>query len=118
VKAFERARRLSPFDSFGAYFSFGIGIAVFEEGRYEEAVEWADRALGEQAMFVGPLRFKVALCGLLGRREERCELLKRLLKFQPGLTVASFKAFYSRLFMPEIVALHVEGLRKAGLPEK
>src|SRR5207237_4168964 len=30
VKAFERARRLSPFDPFGAYFSFGIGIAVFE----------------------------------------------------------------------------------------
>lgn len=117
VEAFERAKRLSPFDPFGAYFSFGTGIAVFQEGRYEEALEWADRALKEEGLFVGPLRFKVTLCGLLGRREEGRELLKRLLEFHPGLTVASFETFYSRLFMPEIVALHVDGLRKAGLPE-
>jgi len=117
VEAFERARRLSPFDPFGAYFSFGIGIAVFQEGRFEEALEWADRALREEGLFVGPLRFKVTLFGLMGRREEGRELLKRLLEFHPGLTVASFKAFYSRLFTPEVVALHVEGLRKAGLPE-
>src|SRR5437588_1706024 len=62
-------------------------------------------------------RFKVTLFGLMGRREEGRELLKRLLEFHPGLTVASFKAFYSRLFTPEVVAVHVEGLRKAGLPE-
>jgi TolB-like protein/tetratricopeptide (TPR) repeat protein len=117
VEAFDRARRLSPFDPFSAYFSFGIGIAVFQEGRYEEALEWANRAVRDEGMFVGPLRFKVTLCGLLGRREEGRELLKRLLEFHPGLTVASFEAFYSRLFMPEIVALHVDGLRKAGLPE-
>ena len=117
VEAFDRARRLSPFDPFGAYFSFGIGIAVFGEGRYEEALEWADRALREEGTFVGPLRFKVTLCGLLGRREEGRELLKRLLEFDPALTVARFEAFYSRLFQPQIVALHVDGLRKAGLPE-
>jgi TolB-like protein len=61
VEAFERGRRLNPLGPFAAYFSFGMAVAAFEEGRYEEAFAWADRALGEETIFLGPLRLKVTL---------------------------------------------------------
>jgi len=117
AEAFERARRLNPFGPFGAYFSFGMGVAAFEEGRYEAALEWADRALGEEGTFVGPLLLKLTLCGLLGKPGEAHHSLGRLVELDSGFTVTSFERFYSRLFVPEIVALRVEGLRQAGLPE-
>jgi hypothetical protein len=36
----------------------------------------------------------------------------------PGLTIACFKALWSRAFSPQRTAIFVDGLRKAGLPEE
>jgi hypothetical protein len=53
----------------------------------------------------------------LGDIDEAHEWLKRLLEFQPGLTIAGCKAFWAAMsFPPEIADLYVEGFRKAGLP--
>jgi len=52
----------------------------------------------------------------LGRIEEARYWLERLLVCQPGLTIAKYKA-YASFFQPEVFAVFVEGLRKAGLPE-
>jgi hypothetical protein len=43
--------------------------------------------------------------------------LSRVLEIEPGLTIARFKASLTH-FPPERLALNVEGLRKAGLPEE
>jgi hypothetical protein len=43
--------------------------------------------------------------------------LSRVLEIEPGLTIARFKASLTH-FPPELLALHVEGLRKAVLPEE
>jgi adenylate cyclase len=116
--AFQRAMRLSPLDPLGYQSAWGLGLAALEEGQYEEAIEWLDRSLREQPTFLAALRGKVVACGLLGRSEEGREALMRLLELHPGYTVARFTAYGSRFLAPEVVALIVDGLRKAGLPEE
>jgi hypothetical protein len=42
-----------------------------------------------------------------------------VLELQPALTISGYKAYAARfLSPPEILAIFVEGLRKAGLPEE
>jgi len=48
VDAFQRAMRLSPFDPLGYFFAGGLAGAAVEEGRYEDAIASADRALQEE----------------------------------------------------------------------
>jgi adenylate cyclase len=111
--------RLSPLDPVGCMFSAGRAFAHFVARRYAEAVEWADRCLREQPRFSSTIRVRVASCAHLGDIDEAHEWLKRLLEFQPGLTIAGCKAFWAAMsFPPEIVDLYVEGFRKAGLPEE
>jgi len=118
IEAFQRAIRLSPLDPLGYMFLGGLAFAHFVARRFEEAVEWADRCLRDQPRFSSILRVKIASHSHLGQVEEAREWLPRLLQLQPGLTIARCQAFYAAMLMPaEIVRLHVEGLRKAGLPE-
>jgi hypothetical protein len=44
--------------------------------------------------------------------------LEQLLELQPGLTIAQYNIMYGTVFSPQILAVYVEGLRKAGLPEE
>jgi len=118
ILAFERAIRLSPLDPFGYGFTAGLAFAHFAARRYEAAIGWADRALGEQPRFPPAVRLKVALCGYLGRLEEGHRWLKRMLELDPGLTIASFQSSIEPYLPPDIRTNYIEGLRKAGLPEE
>jgi adenylate cyclase len=117
IEAFERAIRLSPLDPLGYLFAAGLAFAHAVAHRYEEAIEWADRALQEQPRFVIPVRLKTALCAYLDRIPEAREWLGRLLELQPGLTIAKYEASAKVWFSPEFLAWYLAGLRKAGLPE-
>jgi adenylate cyclase len=117
IEAFERAIRLSPLDPLGWGFTSGIAYAHAVARRYEEAIEWADRSLREQPRDGAMIRTKVVLYAQLGRIEEARYWLERLLAQQPGLTIAKYKA-YALFFQPEVLAVFIEGLRKAGLPEE
>ena len=117
IEAFERAIRLSPFDPWGArVFTAGLAVAHQAAGRYEEAIEWADRSLAVTPDYRPTLRVKVVSLAQLGRIEEARDWLSRMLELEPGLTIAGFKAGRKDL-PPELLAQRVEGLRKAGLPE-
>jgi TolB-like protein/class 3 adenylate cyclase len=119
IEALQRAMRLSPLDPLGPGFKSALAGAHFVVGRYEEAVEWADRALHERPDFDPAIGVKVVSCAHLGRIDEAREWLSRRLELQPGLTIAEWKTRVAvRFASPEILALYVEGLRKAGLPEK
>ena len=48
IEAFERAMRLSPLDRHRRNFTNGIAHAHLTAGRYEEAVDWAERTLREE----------------------------------------------------------------------
>jgi adenylate cyclase len=117
IEALQRAMRLSPRDPQRWMFEGGLALAHLIAGRYGEAIEWADRALQENTRAAAVLRIKAAACGLLGRIEEGRECVRRLRELVPGSTVARAKIF-TQLVAPEVRALYLDGLRKAGLPEE
>jgi hypothetical protein len=44
--------------------------------------------------------------------------LSLLIGSQPGFTIARYRAIWSHAFSPELMAISLTGLRKAGLPEE
>jgi hypothetical protein len=64
------------------------------------------------------LRIKVVACAQIDHISEARAALHQLLQVQRGLTVSGFRAYARSNFAPEILAIYVDGLRKAGLPEE
>jgi adenylate cyclase len=118
VDALRRAIRLSPFDPLGWRFASGLAIAQMMAGQYKEAMHWADRSLQEMPRYTAGIRVKVVLCAYLGHIDEARHWLGRLLELQPGLTIAEMNAYAAKFLAPEPLEIYIEGLRKAGLPER
>jgi adenylate cyclase len=59
IEAIERARRLSPFDPYAFFCAFQIAVAHLAARRFEQVIEWSDRALHDQPRLVSAMRFKV-----------------------------------------------------------
>jgi adenylate cyclase len=117
IEALQRAMRLSPLDPQRYQFYGGLALAHLVAGRYEEALEWADRALHENPRMAAVVGYKAAACSHLGRVEDGRECVRRWHELVPGITVASVKRALEGLIPPEVLAILVEGYRKAGLPE-
>jgi adenylate cyclase len=115
--ALRHAIRLSPRDPLGWAFKSHLAFAHLVAKRYDEAMDWADLCLHEQPRFCPAIRIKVVSCVHLGCIEGARNWLERLLELQPGLTIKKYKAFVSVSFHPDVLAIFVDGLRKAGLPE-
>jgi TolB-like protein/class 3 adenylate cyclase len=116
IEAIERARRLSPFDPYTFRNAYNLAIAHLAARRFEQAIEWADRALHDQPRTVTAMRVKVAALAHLGQLDEARAELSLMLAIDPTLTIAGFlgSAHYQA---PEVLELYVTGLRLAGLPE-
>jgi TolB-like protein/class 3 adenylate cyclase len=116
IEAIERARRLSPFDPYTFRNAYNLAIAHLAARRFEQAIEWADRALHDQPRTVTAMRVKVAALAHLGQLDKARAELSRMLAIDPKLTIAGFlgSAHYQA---PEVLELYVTGLRLAGLPE-
>jgi adenylate cyclase len=117
IEALERARRLSPFDPYIFFCAAATAIAHLAARRFEQAIEWADRALHDQPRHVPAMRVKVIALAHLGRLDEARAELGRVLAIDPKLTIAGFRE-YAHFATPEVLELYVAGLRLAGLPEK
>jgi adenylate cyclase len=118
MEAFDRAMRLSPLDPRGYHIKAGQAFARMIVGRYAEAIEWADRSLSEQPRYNAAIRAKIVALAQLGRVAEAHTLLARLIELQPGLTIAGFRIYAASNFPPELLAIYIDGLRQAGLPEE
>jgi TolB-like protein/class 3 adenylate cyclase/Flp pilus assembly protein TadD len=118
VDAFNRAIRLSPLDPLGGYFSNGLAIAHLASGRYEEALEWAERALHEFPEYPQAIRSKIVACVQLGRMAEARKATERMLELYPASTIAKWRERVIGYVLPEVLAVYVDSLRKAGMPEE
>ena len=107
---------MSPFDPYTSFYAGSTAVAHFAARRFEQAIEWADRALHDQPRMVGAMRVKVAANAHLGHLDEARAELARVLAIDPKLTIAGFRE-YAHFAAPEILELLVTGLRLAGLPE-
>ena len=114
IEALERARRLSPFDPL----AHRIALAHLVARRFEQAIEWADRALHDQPRMVVAMLLKVVANAHLGHLDEARAELSRMLAIDPKLTIAEILRRYADFTAPEVLELYVTGLRLAGLPEK
>jgi adenylate cyclase len=117
MESFERAIRLSPLDPLGGYFSAGLAMVSVALGRYEEAVEWADRALHEFPSYLFAIRSKVIAFAQLGLIDEARDELKRLIAMDPALTLAKWQATSGQLMPAKLRATAIDSFRKAGMPE-
>jgi hypothetical protein len=110
--------RLSPLDRHRRNFTTGIARTHLVAGRYGEAVEWAELTLREEPDYRGALVTKTIACAHLNRTEEAGTALRQLLDAQPGLTIARYRGIWMRALCPELLAISLDGLRKAGMPEE
>jgi tetratricopeptide (TPR) repeat protein len=117
IEHLERAGRLSPLDRQEWFRCLLVAQAHFYAERYAEALAWANKALHDVPRYVPVLNVKAAACGLLGRIDEARACVAQLLALNPTMTCAGMRPYYRAFIQPACLERHVDGLRKAGLPE-
>jgi adenylate cyclase len=104
---------MSPVDPL-LYQTFGgIGSALIELGRFDEAIVAGKKAQRQNHSFMVAYRCLASAFAHLGRDAEARQAAARLLEVDPAFTISARMGRVRRSHMK----LLIEGLRKAGLPE-
>jgi adenylate cyclase len=113
IRSFERSIRLSPLDPALHDSLAGIGQALIELRRFDEAVAVSKKALRQNQSYSATYRGLASALAHLGRDAEAREAAARLLEVDPTFTISGWIARGGQ----SNSHLLIEGLRKAGLPE-
>jgi adenylate cyclase len=113
IRSFERGIRLSPLDPMHYITLSGMGLALIELRRFDEAVAIAKKALRQNPSYSPNSRGLAAALAHLGRDAEAREAAARLLEVDSTFTITAWTARGGQ----SNSKLLIEGLRKAGLPE-
>ena len=116
IEHFLQSIRLSPLDPHLNTLQTGIAFGHLLAGRYDEASEWAGKAVAALSSFLPAVRIAAASNALGGRMEAAHAAMARLRELDPAMRVANVKC-YVPLRRPQDIARLEEGLRLAGLPE-
>lgn len=112
-----QAIRLSPRDPAMFAFCEALALAHLTLGRDEEGLRWAEAAIRENSGLPG-LRYKLALCGHLGRFAEARECCRRIGEVHAQPTIAGLLGTMPKGLASEVASRFVEGLQKADIPEE
>ncbi len=112
----DEAIRLSPNDPIVWAFMASRSMALSLLERYEEALDWANRALQQPNAAMHARLAALVPLGHLGRKVEAVLPLAWLHRNRPGISV-SFVRENLRITDPACRARYEAGLVKAGLPE-
>ena len=104
---------MSPVDPVLHTVFTGIGMALIELGRFDEAVDAGKKAERQNPYYSPAYRCLASAFAHLGRDAEAREAAARLLERDPKFTISSWIARGGQ----SNAKLLIEGLRKAGLPE-
>ena len=116
ISQFQAGWRLNPKDPRTHHPQVGIASALFFRRQFEETIYWARRGMAETTAVAVPRRFIAAALGQLNRTSEARAEIDELLKAQPNSCLErSRKSSYRHKWMLD---LYIDGLRKAGLPER
>ncbi|MHC2332951.1 adenylate/guanylate cyclase domain-containing protein [Bradyrhizobium sp. USDA 4454] len=113
VYGFERALRMSPVDPMLHQTLVGMGFALIELGRFEEAIAAARKALRWNSSYSVAYRCLASACAHIDRDAEAREAVACLLELDRTFTLS---ALIARGGVSKL-KLYIEGLRKAGVPE-
>jgi TolB-like protein len=116
IEHLKRAMRLSPLDPLMHLAHSATAFGYFLLGNVDEASAWAERALHLRSKWPPALRVLAMSNALAGREPAAREAVARLRLVQPQLRVSNI---HEQIFLhrPEHMAMYVEAMRKAGLPE-
>ena len=118
VAQFDRAVKLGAHDpQRWAFLSYG-SLALLFSGRFEEAIDWAERAMVIPNCQYWSTAHKIVAQAHLGRLDEARAAVPALLEQCPNFSIdhARRKLFY--LKRPEQLSLYLEGLELAGVPPR
>ena len=113
IRSFERAIRMSPVDPRLYMTLTGIGLALIELRRFDEAIVVGKKALRQNPSYVATYHCLASAFAHLGRDAEAHDAAARVLEIDPAFTISAFIARGGQ----SNAKLLIEGLRKAGLPE-
>jgi TolB-like protein len=115
VSAAERARRLSPIDPFQYFYESLSSTTLLSAGRYEEALELAERSLQRHDRHISTLRAKITALHYLDRTAEARLVAAEVLRRHPGFTVTGYLRGHPAA-EHEIGRRAATALRAAGIP--
>ena len=113
VESFERAFRVSPIDPLQHTALAGLGYALIELRRFDEAIVAGKKALRQNPSYGTAYRCLASAFAHLSRDAEAREAAAHLFEIDPGFTIS---AYITRAGQSK-ARLLIEGFRKAGLPE-
>jgi TolB-like protein len=113
INIFERAIRMSPHDPLRAFCYSGTGVAHYLAGRYQDAVEWGQKAVRQRPGFTAAYRILCASLAQAGLMEETREMTARLREMQPNVSIAWCETHVP--YTPRAMPHFLEGMRKAGI---
>ena len=87
------------------------------EGRYEEAIEWAQRSLAVSPHYTPTYWMLAAGNAHLGRLEEARDYARELLRLNPDLTITRLRIGQHARDSRRVEVLF-DGIRLAGIPEQ
>ena len=113
IASLSLAIRLSPHDRQNPIFMAGIAVAHYLARRYDQAVDWARKAVQQGPSITGIHRILIASLAQAGQIEESRAMLAHLREMQPELSLAWIERMvpYTAEQMPHFL----DGMRKAGL---
>ncbi|HEY9548365.1 MAG TPA: tetratricopeptide repeat protein, partial [Kiloniellaceae bacterium] len=117
LACFERALALSPFDPFTFNIYFGMASASAELGDFAKAIELAERGLHSGPGVTWAYRMLASYYAQAGNQKKSAAALAELLRHNPGMTMEKLR----QGMPPSLLAnqpRYLEGLRKAGMPER
>lgn len=116
IERFARAMRLSPLDPEMVRMQTGTAMAHLLAGRFDNALEWAERAFRELPGFLLVAGIIAASHALAGRAAEAERAMQHLRQLDPTLRLSNLKDWIL-LHRQEDLATLENGLRRAGLSE-
>jgi DNA-binding SARP family transcriptional activator/Tfp pilus assembly protein PilF len=115
LRRLDRYRELTPSDPLFPLWEYFYAIAYFFKRDYERAMVVGRRAAKANPDFVNGYKPLIAALGHLGRAEEAAPYIAKLLRLEPGFTVASFGSVYP-FRKPFDRDHYMQGLLLAGVP--
>ncbi len=116
IEYLAHAMRLSPLDPELYRMQAGMALANLFQGHFEAASSWAQKAFRELPSFLLAVAILAASYALAGRLTEARRALEQLRRLDSRLRLGSV-ADWLPIQRAEHLAVLVDGLRRAGLPE-
>ena len=110
----QKARKMSPTDSFAGIYTTYYGLALLGARRFAEALPMFRAAIAAFPEFTGHYNALVSCCGHLGLLDDARHYLDHRNKIGRPLAVATIRRNLAKFAHCDIF---IEGLTKAGVPE-